>query len=366
MKFSIIIAILLLALSVAIPTPAEAQNYTPTGSCGLGYYWLIHDNGWDGVLVRQGDSTTFRAFGAFWMQPDGTATYNIDLQGDSVIMDRIDDPNPLGGLSCHYEGTLRSGSSLVVGNNTCELTTGTSRALSWTAFIICQAPLVTWYDTAFWHRAAKGQQFNFICPPNGFPAPVWGDGIYIEGSSICAAGVHAGAITLADGGLVTIEILPGEPEYPGSTANGITTETFPTAGQFDASFRVTGGQLIATPTAVASPVATSAAIVSWDNFLGTWNSSYGVVEIDSNGVATYPGPEPTIESHMYFEQEDAYTISGYWVQPGSSVNCGAERYGSNYWGRIRWTFDENYAKFTGVWSYCDAEPTEYWGGERPQ
>lgn len=346
--------------------PAAAQNYSPTGACGVGRYWLIHDNGWDGVLLRQGDSNTFDGFGAFWMQPDGTATFTIDIQGDAVTMSRVDDPNIFGTTSCAYQGTVRPDGNSVVGTTTCQVQGVTSPALSWTATILCDVPVITWNDTVFWHRAAKGFQFTFECPYDGFPAPVWGTDIYIEGSSICAAGVHAGVITLENGGYVTVEILPGEAFYQGSTRNGITSDSFPTPGQFNASFRVVGGQGSNPPTPIMKPTLTPVGtpVARWANFIGTWDSSYGVVVIDNNGVATYPGPDSNIPSHMYFQQEDAHTISGYWVQPGSSVNCGVEREGSNYWGRIRWTFDENFATFTGLWSYCDAEPNGYWGGQR--
>nr|AUN37568.1 hypothetical protein [uncultured bacterium] len=337
----------------------------------MGQYWLVQDNSWDGVLIRRGDSTTFDGFGALWNQPDGTATFNIDIAGDAVTMDRVDDPNSFGTTTCAYQGSVRTDGTSVVGTTRCQVNGVTSIALSWSAIIVCDPPEITWNDTAFWHRAAKGHQFTFDCPFDGFRAPVWGTDIYTEGSSICAAAVHAGAITLENGGLVTIEILPGEPSYPGSARNGITSDTFTTPG-FNASFRVIGGQdsgsttlnATITPNSPIVPTIDATTAASWANFMGKWNTSYGVMELGSDGVATYPGPEATIPSHMYFQQEDSHTISGYWVQPGSSVNCGSERYGSNYWGRIRWKFDENFAKFDGLWSYCEAEPEGYWGGTR--
>jgi hypothetical protein len=472
LRFMLCLGLLLGVFMAAVP--ASAQNYTATGACGLGRYWLMQDNSWDGVLIRREDSATFDGFGALWSQPDGTATFNINISGDAVTIDRIDNPNPFGTTTCSYQGTVRPDGVSVVGTTRCQVNGVTSLALSWSAQIVCDVPEITWNDTAFWHRAAKGQQFTFLCPYDGFRAPVWGTDVYIEGSSICAAAVHAGAITPENGGPVTIEILPGEASYPGSTRNGITSDTFPTPGQFNASFRVIGGQdagssgtsnntlpasgsvpgvwqtdfgvitigtdgygtyddfgepshitfthtdpqtidgywveqssqrecdtemngsrhwgrlhVVFDPAfntfrgvwgycndepstgwsgfrtdqqPAAAPTSTPAP--RWDNFMGTWNTSYGVIELDGSGVATYPGPEPSVPSHMYFQQDDAHTISGYWVQPGSSVKCSAERYGSYYWGRIRWTFDENFAKFTGLWAYCEDEPNGYWGGDR--
>jgi hypothetical protein len=52
---------------------------------------------------------------------------------------------------------------------------------------------------------------------------VWGDGIYTDDSSVCTAAVHAGLITVAEGGRVVIEISAGLDAYEGATANGVTT-----------------------------------------------------------------------------------------------------------------------------------------------
>ena len=53
-------------------------------------------------------------------------------------------------------------------------------------------------------------------------ATLWGEDIYTDDSEIGAAAVHAGVLTLA-GGTVTLEVLPGEESYPGTTSNGITS-----------------------------------------------------------------------------------------------------------------------------------------------
>lgn len=234
---------LLLAFIFSISNaPAKAQNSLATPACGLGSYWLVEGNGWDTVFLRQGDSNTFESQAAFWMQADTSSTMTIAMDGNAVSMSEVHNPNVWGTMTCEYQGTVRPDGVSVVGSATCELAAGTSMALSWSAHIVCGNPLITWSDTAFWHRAAKGSQFTFECPPNGVEAPIWGTSIYIEGSSICTAAVHSGVITFANGGLVTIEILPGESSYAGSSANGVTSQTFPTPGQFNASFRVVGGQ----------------------------------------------------------------------------------------------------------------------------
>ena len=76
-------------------------------------------------------------------------------------------------------------------------------------------------------RGFDGERFRFKCPP-GRPAAgqVIGSGPYTDGSSICAAGVHAGAIRAAAGGLVTIEMRPGQAHYPASLSHNVQSASY--------------------------------------------------------------------------------------------------------------------------------------------
>lgn len=76
-------------------------------------------------------------------------------------------------------------------------------------------------------RGLNGERFRFHCPP-GKPAPgqVLGSGPYTDGSSICAAAVHAGVLRAAAGGFVTIELRPGQTHYPGSVSHYVQSESF--------------------------------------------------------------------------------------------------------------------------------------------
>jgi hypothetical protein len=91
----------------------------------------------------------------------------------------------------------------------------------------------TWLQTAVTYRGRNGQQLNFACSPNGQLRPVWGTDVYSDDSSICSAAVHAGVITVAQGGPVTIEIRPGQSSYAGSQRNGVTTSSY---GSWTGSF----------------------------------------------------------------------------------------------------------------------------------
>jgi hypothetical protein len=76
-------------------------------------------------------------------------------------------------------------------------------------------------------RGFNGERFRFHCPP-GKPVPgqVIGSGPYTDASSICAAAVHAGVIRAASGGLVTIEVRPGQTHYVGSVSHYVQSEDF--------------------------------------------------------------------------------------------------------------------------------------------
>jgi LCCL domain len=76
-------------------------------------------------------------------------------------------------------------------------------------------------------RGLNGERFCFRCPPGkAAPGQVVGSGPYTDGSSICATGVHAGAIRAASGGLVTIEMRPGEAHYSPSLSHYVQSERY--------------------------------------------------------------------------------------------------------------------------------------------
>ena len=94
-----------------------------------------------------------------------------------------------------------------------------------------------WRTTASRHSAQDliGRRFAFDCPANGHVEIVWGTDPYTADSSVCTAGVHAGVITVRDGGRVIVEMRPGQESYGASTRNGITTRTY---GSWRSSFSV--------------------------------------------------------------------------------------------------------------------------------
>jgi cytoskeletal protein RodZ len=94
---------------------------------------------------------------------------------------------------------------------------------------------IDWSTSAVGFKNDVGMTYKFQCPPEGKESAIWGSDIYTADSSICTAAVHAGLITLAEGGIVTIEYRPGRLTYGSTTRNGIKSNTF---GEYSRSFVV--------------------------------------------------------------------------------------------------------------------------------
>jgi hypothetical protein len=92
---------------------------------------------------------------------------------------------------------------------------------------------VSWQLNAAGFRGKDGRLVAFACPPDGELRTVWGTDVYTDDSSVCSAAVHAGLISVEDGGRVVVEIAPGEESYEGSERNGVTSTDY---GPWDGSF----------------------------------------------------------------------------------------------------------------------------------
>ena len=90
---------------------------------------------------------------------------------------------------------------------------------------------VLWNTPATMVSFETGKTYEFKCPSGGKESAVWGSDIYTLDSSVCNAAVHAGKLTMESGGLVTIELRPGQDSYKGTVRNGIKTNDYPKYGQ---------------------------------------------------------------------------------------------------------------------------------------
>jgi LCCL domain len=95
-----------------------------------------------------------------------------------------------------------------------------------------------WRANAVEHRAdPNGTEHDYECPPDGIEDTVWGTETYTDDSSVCNAGVHAGAITYEDGGIVTIVIEGPQESFDGSESFGVTSQDYPA---WPGSFSISG------------------------------------------------------------------------------------------------------------------------------
>lgn len=93
---------------------------------------------------------------------------------------------------------------------------------------------------------------------------------------------------------------------------------------------------------------------------GVWNSSEGTITFQQSGSrvsATYTQDNGVLEGKMSGD-----VLMGYWIEDGSNRRCDTALNGRYHWGKIRFVFDGS--SFSGLWSYCDDEPSYTWTGNR--
>jgi hypothetical protein len=89
-------------------------------------------------------------------------------------------------------------------------------------------------------RGLNGERYRFRCPAGKAVAgQVVGSGPYSDASSICAAGVHAGAFRAAKGGEMIVEIRPGRSRFRKSIRHYVHASAY--EGFWGGSFIVLGG-----------------------------------------------------------------------------------------------------------------------------
>jgi hypothetical protein len=71
-----------------------------------------------------------------------------------------------------------------------------------------------------------GAMIRVVCEANGRASAIWGTLVYTDDSSICTAAAHAGLIGVVGGGEVTFMIQGRQANYPGTTKNGVTSNSY--------------------------------------------------------------------------------------------------------------------------------------------
>jgi|SRR5687768_7051592 len=136
---------------------------------------------------------------------------------------------------------------------------------------------INWSTQGHSFRASGAAPVTVSCPPRGTIGQVWGTGTYTDDSSVCSAAVHAGLISLAQGGTFVISVKPGQQSYSGSTRNGVATSSY---GEWEGSFSLSGARppppeptvtLLRReeePARAASPRAPESNVIPWDRTAG--------------------------------------------------------------------------------------------------
>ncbi len=133
------------------------------------------------------------------------------------------------------------------------------------------AIVATWGTQADAWRGQNGRRETLTCPGGGpTGGRLWGTDVYTDDSSICLAAVHAGLISVAAGGTVTIEIRPGQPSYTGSTRNFMTSTAY---GSYAGSFVFVGAPVGGTP--VPAPPAPAPTTATWGTQADQWRGQNG-------------------------------------------------------------------------------------------
>ena len=147
-----------------------------------------------------------------------------------------------GGITLAGGGTvtveIRPGQQSYTGSTRNGITSVSYPAWSGSYVIVATTPAslgvgvggATWDAIPEAFRAYLSARFAYTCPANGKTYGIWGTDVYTDDTSVCTAAVHAGLITLAGGGSVTIEMRPGQASYQGSTRNGITSSPYASWG----------------------------------------------------------------------------------------------------------------------------------------
>jgi hypothetical protein len=177
----------------------------------------------------------------------------------------------------------------------------------------------------------SGQRSTYTCPPNGTPASIWGTDYYTDDSSLCTAAVHAGLISFASGGTVTVEVQrPGLARYVGSTRNGVTSRDYdngpnPSLGAFvfvggnpaaGGTGRLAGGN----PGGANIPVGGNApGYAPPPGAVGSAGAGIGNGAVITRGVPSAGGPGGPAGGDVFGPRQDNYSLNGttltYYPQP---------------------------------------------------
>ena len=131
----------------------------------------------------------------------------------------------------------------------------------------------------FRNRVGQSLQFSVTGATGG---SVWGSGIYTDDSSVAHAAVHAGVVAPGQTAEVTINSVEGQSSYSGSTANGVTSQSW---GSWGGSYSFADASNVS-----IGQVATAAPAVDSNFVIGNFSSALGqrlVLPIQIDGIGPF-------------------------------------------------------------------------------
>lgn len=100
------------------------------------------------------------------------------------------------------------------------------------------------------------------------------------------------------------------------------------------------------------------------DFAGTWTTTNGTLHLYEVGEDIL-GWYNLDDGELYTWLTGSRTMEGRWVEANSSTSCEGNYMGSNAWGKISITFNDDFTEFDAKWSYCDDEPSQgNWSGTK--
>ena len=148
---------------------------------------------------------------------------------------------------------------------------------------------IDWGTTSHGLTPQLGRAVTLECPPSGLTGRIYGTDTYTDDSSICSAAVHAGIITAAAGGRVTIEGVGEQASFAASARNGVVSQEY---GSWPNAFRFSGTAVAAAAPAPAPalPAASSGETVTGAPVATTPAAS--TPEPSSAPASTSPATQP--------------------------------------------------------------------------
>lgn len=110
-----------------------------------------------------------------------------------------------------------------------------------------------------------------------------------------------------------------------------------------------------------TPAVAQGAYEPTSKFPLTYSTSWGQMTLQKGAGPDVSGSYPEDNGRISGTLVGT-TLSGYWIESDSDVECETIRDGSRHWGRMRMEFDAGFRSFTGLWGYCNGEQERDWSG----